>query len=47
MGKDYTGFYINGKWVQPDGRPTLDVINPQILAEIVDMAEAYIREIAG
>src|SRR5690606_34429406 len=28
MGKDYTGFYINGKWVQPDGRPTLDVINP-------------------
>ena len=26
---------------------TLDVINPQILAETVDMAEAYIREIAG
>lgn len=28
MSKDYLSFYINGKWVKPDGRPTLDVINP-------------------
>ncbi len=24
----YTKFYIDGKWVEPAGRPTLDVINP-------------------
>ncbi|MDP2380667.1 MAG: aldehyde dehydrogenase family protein, partial [Pseudohongiella sp.] len=28
MNKDYLSFYINGEWVKPDNRPTLDVINP-------------------
>ncbi len=28
MSKAYNNFYINGKWVQPQGRKTLDVINP-------------------
>ncbi len=28
MSKDYPGFYINGQWVKPEGRPMLDVINP-------------------
>ena len=28
MIKAYNKFYINGKWVQPAGRATLDVINP-------------------
>lgn len=26
--RDYTKFYIDGQWVEPQGRPTLDVINP-------------------
>jgi len=26
--RDYLGFYLNGKWVLPEGRDTLDVINP-------------------
>jgi len=28
MNKDYLSFYINGKWVRPENRPTLPVINP-------------------
>lgn len=28
MIKAYNNFYINGKWVEPRGRKTLDVINP-------------------
>lgn len=28
MTKAYNKFYINGKWVEPAGRATLDVINP-------------------
>ncbi|MGI9250567.1 MAG: aldehyde dehydrogenase family protein [Pseudohongiellaceae bacterium] len=28
MTTTYNKFYINGKWVAPDSRPTLDVINP-------------------
>ncbi|MDO9476620.1 MAG: aldehyde dehydrogenase family protein [Pseudohongiella sp.] len=28
MNKDYLSFYINGEWVKPENRPTLDVINP-------------------
>jgi aldehyde dehydrogenase (NAD+) len=28
MNKDYLSFYINGKWVRPENRTTLPVINP-------------------
>lgn len=28
MSKDYLSFYINGKWVKPEGRKTISVINP-------------------
>ncbi|HAG71056.1 MAG TPA: aldehyde dehydrogenase family protein, partial [Gammaproteobacteria bacterium] len=28
MTKAYNKFYINGKWIQPTDRDTLDVINP-------------------
>ena len=28
MTQAYNNFYINGEWVLPEGRPTLDVINP-------------------
>ncbi|MEX2131590.1 MAG: aldehyde dehydrogenase family protein [Pseudohongiellaceae bacterium] len=28
MSKAYNSFFINGRWVQPAGRKTLDVINP-------------------
>ena len=28
MTKAYNKFFINGEWVEPSGRPTLDVINP-------------------
>ncbi|MEM7611065.1 MAG: aldehyde dehydrogenase family protein [Pseudomonadota bacterium] len=26
--QDYLGFYINGEWVTPDGRDTIDIVNP-------------------
>ncbi|MEO1136345.1 MAG: aldehyde dehydrogenase family protein, partial [Pseudomonadota bacterium] len=26
--RDYTKFYIGGKWIEPEGAKTLDVINP-------------------
>ncbi|MAO40101.1 MAG: aldehyde dehydrogenase family protein [Pseudomonadota bacterium] len=28
MSNDYLSFYINGEWVKPEGRDTVDVINP-------------------
>tara|TARA_R110002072_G_scaffold301164_1_gene480192 strand:- start:51440 stop:52867 length:1428 start_codon:yes stop_codon:yes gene_type:complete len=28
MNNDYLSFYIDGQWVKPESRPTLDVINP-------------------
>ena len=28
MTKAYNKFFINGEWVEPSGRSTLDVINP-------------------
>jgi aldehyde dehydrogenase (NAD+) len=38
MNKDYLSFYINGKWVRPENRTTLPVINPATEKSFTDIS---------
>ena len=51
--KEYRQFYINGAWVDPLGKETLDVINPATeepiakIAFLTRLTEAAVREVLG